>query len=130
MGNRQTRNIKHFSPLKKFFQWFGSLLVRVLSGTKVPDSVSGFRAYSREALLRLNVTSDFSYAVDTLVQAGSKKIKVDYVKITTNKPTRSSRLFKNMWEHMFKTFSILLRVYAMYHPMRLFFTLASIFFII
>jgi len=130
MGNRQTKNIKHFSPLKKFFQWLGSLLVRLLSGTKVPDSVSGFRAYSREALLRLNVTSDFSYAVDTLVQAGSKKIKVSYIPMTTNKPTRPSRLFKNMWEHMFKTLSILLRVYAMYHPMRLFFTFASIFFII
>lgn len=130
MGNRQTKNIKHFSPLKKFFQWLGSLLVRFFSGTSVPDSVSGFRAYSREALLRLNVTSDFSYAVDTLVQAGSKKIKIAYIPITTNKPTRPSRLFKNMWQHMYKTFSILLRVYAMYHPMRMFFSFASIFFIL
>ncbi len=69
MGDRQTKNISHFSPLKKFFQWLGSFLVRLLSGTQVPDSVSGFRAYSREALLQLNVTSEFSYAVDTLVQA-------------------------------------------------------------
>ena len=130
MGNRQTKKIKHFSILKKFFQWLGSLLVRFLSGTKVPDSVSGFRAYSREALLRLNVTSDFSYAVDTLVQAGSKKIKIAYIPMTTNKPTRPSRLFKNMWQHMYKTLSILLRVYAMYHPMRLFFSLGSIFFIL
>jgi hypothetical protein len=129
MGNRQTKNIKHFSPIKKFFQWLGSLMVRTLSGTKVPDSVSWFRAYSREALLRLNVTSDFSYAVDTLVQAGSKKIKVAYIPMTTNKPTRPSRLFKNIWQHMYKTLSILLRVYAMYHPMRLFFSLASLFFI-
>ncbi len=130
MGNRQTKNIKHFSPIKKFFQWLGSLMVRVLSGTKVPDSVSGFRAYSREALLRLNVTSDFSYAVDTLVQAGSKRIKIAYIPMTTNKPTRPSRLFKNIWQHMYKTLSILLRVYAMYHPMRLFFSFASIFFIL
>lgn len=130
MGNRQTKKIKHFSPLKKFFQWLWSLLVRFFSGTKVPDSVSGFRAYSREALLRLNVTSDFSYAVDTLVQAGSKKIKIAYIPMTTNKPTRPSRLFKNMWQHMYKTLSILLRVYAMYHPMRLFFSLGSIFFIL
>jgi len=128
MWNRQTKNIKHFSPLKKFFQWLGSLLVRFFSGTSVPDSVSWFRAYSREALLRLNVTSDFSYAVDTLVQAGSKRIKISYIPMTTNKPTRPSRLFKNMWQHMYKTFSILLRVYAMYNPMRLFFTFASIFF--
>lgn len=130
MWNRQTKKIQHFSPIKKFFQWLGSLLVRILSGTKVPDSVSGFRAYSREALLRLNVTSDFSYAVDTLVQAGSKKIKIDYIPMTTNKPTRPSRLFKNIWQHMCKTLSILLRVYAMYHPMRLFFSFASIFFIL
>lgn len=130
MGNRQTSTIKHFSPLKKFFQWLGSLLVRFFSGTNVPDSVSGFRAYSREALLRLNVTSDFSYAVDTLVQAGSKRIKIAYIPMTTNRPTRPSRLFKNMWQHMYKTFSILLRVYAMYHPMRMFFTFASIFFVL
>jgi hypothetical protein len=120
MGNRQTSKIKHFSLVKKFFQWLGSSLVRFLSGTKVPDSVSGFRAYSRECLLRLNVTSDFSYAVDTLVQAGSKRIKVMYIPMETNRPTRPSRLFKNIWQHMYKTLSILLRVYAMYHPMRLF----------
>lgn len=130
MGDRQTATIKHFSPLKKFFQWLGSLLVRLLSGTAVPDSVSGFRAYSREALLRLNVTSDFSYAVDTLVQAGSKKIKVTHVPITTNKPTRKSRLFSSMWQHMTQTLSILLRVYAMYHPMKLFFSLWGTFFVL
>lgn len=128
MGNRQTNKIKHFSLVKKFFQWLGSLMVRFFSGTSVPDSVSGFRAYSRECLLKLNVTSDFSYAVDTLIQAGSKKISITYIPIETNRPTRPSRLFKNMWQHMCKTFSILLRVYAMYHPMRLFFSLASIFF--
>ncbi len=128
MGNRQTSKIKHFSPIKKFFQWLGSLMVRFFSGTEVPDSVSWFRAYSRECLLQLNVTSDFSYAVDTLIQAGGKKICIAYIPIETNHPTRPSRLFKNMWQHMYKTLSILLRVYAMYHPMRLFFSLASIFF--
>ncbi len=130
MGNRQTSKIKHFSLLKKLFQWLGSMMVRFFSGTQVPDSVSGFRAYSREALLRLNVTSDFSYAVDTLVQAGSKRIKIGSIPMTSNKPTRPARLFKNMWQHMYKTLSILLRVYAMYHPMRLFFSLASIFFVL
>lgn len=128
LGNRQTKKIAHFSPMKKFFQWLGSLLVRFFSGTNVPDSVSWFRAYSREALLKLNVTSDFSYAVDILIQAGSKKIKIDYISMTTNQPTRPSRLFKNIWQHMYKTLSILLRVYAMYHPMRLFFSFASFFF--
>jgi len=130
MGDRQTNNIAHFSPLKKFFQRFGSILVRYFSGTDVPDSVSGFRAYSYESLLRLNITSDFSYAVDTLVQAGSKKMKIEHIKIITNPPTRPSRLFGNMWQHMWNTFSILMRVYAMYHPMRLFFSFAVFFFVI
>ena len=130
MWDRQTKTIEHFSLLKKFFQYFGSALVRYFSGTKVPDSVSGFRAYSRESLLKLNITSSFSYAVDTLVQAGNKSLKIDSVKITTNKPTRPSRLFSNMWQHMAKTFSILFRVYAMYHPMKLFFTFAFPFFLV
>lgn len=129
LWDRQTKNIDHFSFTKKFFQWFGSLVVRFFSGTNVPDSVSWFRAYSKEALFKLNVTSNFSYAVDTLVQAGAKGLKIDYIKITTNKPTRPSRLFKNMWHHITKTSQILLRVYAMYNPLKIFFSLWSIFFI-
>lgn len=126
MWDRQTWGIKHFSILKKFFQWLGSSMVRYLSGTEVPDSVSGFRAYSRWSLYRINVTSDFSYAVDTLVQAGSKKIKIAHIAISTNEPTRESRLFRNIWHHMYETFAILLRVYSMYNPMRVFFVFASI----
>jgi len=105
-------------------------MVRLLSGTTVPDSVSGFRAYSREALLKINVTSDFSYAVDTLIQAGNKKIKIVDINITTNSPTRPSRLFKNMWHHIYKTTQIMLRVYSMYNPLRLFFVLGTPFFIL
>lgn len=130
MWNRQTSKIKHFSPIKKFFQWFWSFMVRFLSGTKVPDSVSWFRAYSRESLLKLNVTSDFSYAVDTLIQAGNKKLKIVDILIETNPPTRPSRLFKNIFDHMNKTAQILLRVYAMYNPLRIFFSLWTIFFVI
>ena len=130
MWNRQTSKIKHFSAIKKFFQWFWSFMVRSLSWTKVPDSVSGFRAYSKESLLRLNVTSDFSYAVDTLVQAGSKKLKIADILMETNAPTRPSRLFKNIFHHMSKTSQILLRVYAMYNPMKMFFRFATIFFIL
>lgn len=130
MWDRQTSKNHHFSLLKKFFQRFGSAMVRFFSGVDVPDSVTGFRAYSRESLLRLNVTSRFSYAVDTIIQAGHKWLKVEHVKIHTNKPTRPSRLFKNMWEHMWKTGTIMLRVYAMYNPMKMFFTLAIPFFIV
>lgn len=130
MWNRQTKKISHFSFLKKFFQWLGSAMVRYLSGTNIPDSVSWFRAYSKEALLKLNVTSDFSYAVDTLIQAGRKRIKIVDVDITTNRPTRPSRLFKNMWHHMYKTTQIMIRVYAMYNPMRIFFALGTPFLVL
>ena len=130
MWNRQTSKIKHFSPIKKFFQWFWSFMVRTLSWTKVPDSVSGFRAYSRESLLKLNVTSDFSYAVDTLIQAWSKNLKIVDILMETNAPTRPSRLFKNIFDHMNKTAQILMRVYAMYNPLRIFFSIWTIFFIL
>jgi len=130
MWNRQTSKISHFSIIKKFFQWLWSFMVRFLSWTNVPDSVSWFRAYSRESLLKLNVTSDFSYAVDTLIQAWNKKLKIADVIITTNKPTRPSRLFKNIFDHMNKTAQILMRVYAMYNPLRIFFSIWTIFFIL
>ncbi len=129
MWDRQTQNIEHFGVVKKFFQKFGSYVVRQLSGTNVSDSVSGFRAYSRDSLLKLNITSSFSYAVDTIIQAWNKGLRVSSVKITTNKPTRDSRLFKNMFHHMYATWQIILRVYSMYNPLKIFSILGSFFFI-
>jgi len=128
--DRETKKIAHFSPIKKFFQWLWSSIVRLASGTDIPDSVSWFRAYSRESLLQLNVTSRFSYAVDTLIQAGKKNIAITHVKISTNPPTRPSRLFKNMFHHMFKTSQIIFRIYTMYNPLKIFSRLAGIFAII
>ena len=121
--DRQTSKIKHFSILKKFLQWLWSALVRFLSGSKVPDSVSWFRAYSRESLLRLNITTRFSYVLDTIIQASKKWLKTDYIKITTNPATRPSRLFKNIFQHIRKSTVDLFRVYAMHNPIRLFFAL-------
>ncbi|MCA9486749.1 glycosyltransferase family 2 protein [Candidatus Woesearchaeota archaeon] len=129
IGDRQTSKISHFSPIKKFFQWLGSSLTRFLSGTRVNDSVSGFRAYSKEAMLQLNVVSTFSYVLDTIVQAGKKGLKVTNITITTNKPTRSSRLFKNIFQHMKKSGSNLVRVFVMYEPFK-FFAYVSGFFIV
>lgn len=125
--DRETKHIQHFSPIKKFFQWLWSSVVRLASGTDIPDSVSWFRAYSAESLLQLNVTSTFSYAVDTLIQAGKKKIPITHVKITTNPPTRPSRLFKNMFHHMFKTSQIIFRIYTMYNPLKIFSRLWALF---
>ena len=119
VGNRQTSQIKYFSPTKKFFQWLGTKLTIILSGEKhVEDAVSGFRAYSRAALLELNVTSSFSYVLDTTIQAADKRIKMISIPITTNAPTRPSRLFKNMWEHIWKSGIGVFRVFAMFNKLK------------
>ncbi len=128
--NRQTAKIKHFSPLKKVLQFIGSSLVRFLSDTKVTDSVSWFRAYSRESLLRLNIVSRFSYVLDTIIQAGKKWFVIVDVVMETNPPTRNSRLFKNIWQHIKKSTADMIRIYAMYEPLKIFLVLASPFFII
>ncbi len=128
VGNRQTDSISHFSVTKKFFQRLGTLLTRLLSGGDlVEDAVSGFRAYSRAALIELNVTSEFSYVLDTTLQASNKKIKTSSVPIVTNAPTRPSRLFSSIWEHMWKSGKQLLRVFAMYRPLRVFISLGIFF---
>ncbi|MDD2870769.1 MAG: glycosyltransferase family 2 protein [Candidatus Gracilibacteria bacterium] len=124
IGNRQTAKIKHFSPLKKLLQFIGSALVRYLSETKVTDSVSGFRAYSRESLLRLNVVSRFSYVLDTIIQAGKKGLVIIDVVMETNPPTRNSRLFKNIWQHIKKSTADMIRIYAMYEPLKIFLVLS------
>lgn len=131
VGNRQTSQIKHFSPLKKFFQWLGTRVTIFLSGERsIEDAVSGFRAYSRAALLELNITSSFSYVLDTTVQTADKRLKMVSIPITTNAPTRPSRLFKNMWEHIFKSGIGIFRVFAQYKPLRIFWGLGGILFLI
>lgn len=122
--NRQTRKVVHFSILKKFFQWLGSTLVRFLSSTKVTDTVSWFRAYSRDSLLKINIVSRFSYVLDTIIQAWKKGITITEIKITTNPPTRKSRLFKNMWEHIKKSSAEMVRIYAMHEPLKIFLVLS------
>ncbi|MFW5771568.1 MAG: glycosyltransferase family 2 protein, partial [Spirochaetota bacterium] len=129
IGDRQTWKVKHFSIFKRFLQWFGSATVRMFTQTDVKDTVSGFRAYSHESLLRLNVTTRFSYVLDTIMQCAKKNLKIESVKITTNEPTRDSRLFKNMFQHIRKSGLNLLKVYVLYHPLPTFLFLAILFFI-
>ncbi|MBN2880930.1 glycosyltransferase family 2 protein [Candidatus Woesearchaeota archaeon] len=128
IGDRQTGRVKHFGIVKKFFQWLGSAAVRNLSGTNVRDTVSGFRAYSKEAMMQLNVVSKFSYCIDTIIQAGKKGLAIKNVLITTNAPTRRSRLFKNMFQHMKKSGANLLRCYVMYEPFKTFLLMSAPFF--
>lgn len=131
IGDRQTKNIEHFSIIKKFFQWLGTKITVLLSGDKnIKDAVSGFRAYNKTAMLEINVTSDFSYVLDTTLQASNKRLKSVTVPIRTNPPVRSSRLFNSIWEHMWKSGIQIIRIYAMYKPLRVFFGLGFLFLVI
>lgn len=125
VADRQTAKIAHFSLSKKMFQWFGSAVVRRLSNTQVPDAVSGFRAYSRSAAMRLNVVTDFSYVIETIIQAQSKRMAIGSIPVETNPPTRPSRLFKGIVSHMRHSASAILRVYTMYNPLIIFFAIGG-----
>jgi glycosyltransferase involved in cell wall biosynthesis len=124
VGNRQVTQIDHFSPLKKGLQRFGSWTVRSLSGTDVPDAPSGFRAYSKEAALRLNVLTRFSYTLETIIQAGKLGLCIVSVPVETNAPQRPSRLQRNMWHFIKAQAGTIMRIYAFYEPLRTFSYLA------
>lgn len=116
IADRQTDTIAHFSPFKKFLQRFGSAVVNIAAGTDLPDAASGFRAYSRESLLRLNTFTRFSYCTESIIQAGNKGLSISSVQIETNPKLRESRLFKSTREHVFKSAVTIVRAYAMYKP--------------
>jgi glycosyltransferase involved in cell wall biosynthesis len=120
VGDRQVETIRHFSPIKIFLQKFGSWVVRQLSGTLVPDATSGFRAYSREAAMQLNVVSDFTYTVETIISAGKKNLAIQHVPVKTNKKLRESRLFPSIQVYIRRTLVTIIKVYSMYRPLKLF----------
>jgi glycosyltransferase involved in cell wall biosynthesis len=124
VGDRQVETIRHFSPIKIFLQKFGSWVVRQLSGTETPDATSGFRAYSRDAALQLNVVSDFTYTVETIISAGKKNLAIAHVPVKTNSKLRESRLFPSIRVYLQRSLVTMLKVYSMYRPLR-FFTLAG-----
>jgi glycosyltransferase involved in cell wall biosynthesis len=126
IADRQTDKIKHFSPAKKFLQRFGTWVLNTAANTQVPDAPSGFRAYSREAAIRLNPITTFSYAMETLIQAGNKQLTIGTIKIKTNAKTRESRLFKSSWEHVIKSGSAITRAFLMYRPYAVFGTLGGL----
>jgi len=130
IADRQTQTIEHFSPLKKLLQRFGSYIVNIAAGTSIPDAPSGFRAYSKEALFRLNIVSRFSYTMETIIQAGNKRLAITSIPVTTNPKLRESRLFNSMWEHIRKSMSAIVRAYIMYKPYAIFGSLAIFFLII
>jgi glycosyltransferase involved in cell wall biosynthesis len=120
VGDRQVQRIEHFSPLKKWLQHIGSSVVRWASETDVPDTVSGFRALSREAALRTFVTTDFSYTVENLIQAGKRRLTITAVPIRTNLTDRPSRLHRGNWNFIKRQAAIIVRTYTTYEPLKVF----------
>lgn len=120
IGERPIDQTEHFSWKKKQFQHLGSWVVRIVSGTDIPDAPSGFRAYSREAALRLNVTNEYTYTLETIIQAGHDKIPMTSVPIRTNGELRPSRLFGNIWKYIKRSASVIVRSYLMYRPLKFF----------
>lgn len=120
IADRQIQQIEHFSNAKKLLQRIGTHVVNTAAGTNLPDAASGFRAYSRESALKLNVVTRFSYAMETIIQAGNKRLAITSVKITVNPKTRESRLFNSSAEHVLKSAIAILRAFIMYKPYALF----------
>jgi glycosyltransferase involved in cell wall biosynthesis len=126
VGRRDFRAIPHFSPFKKALQRVGSFAVRTLSGLKVADATSGFRAYNREAALRLVVLSSFTYTLETLIQAGYKGLTVKQVPVRVNAPARPSRLFRTIPQYLERSLNTITRAYLLFRPLRILGTVGAI----
>jgi glycosyltransferase involved in cell wall biosynthesis len=129
IGDRQTKAIEHFSFQKKILQQVGSWVVRLASDTNVGDTVSGFRALNREAALRTFVTTDFSYTIENLIQAGKRRLSITTIPISV-RPTRPSRLHKGNWHFVKRQAAIIARTYATYEPLKTFSYIAICFFVL
>ena len=127
VGARDIFRIKDFSPMKKLLQRVGSSILRLISSTDVLDAPSGFRAFSKDAALRLNVFDNYTYTMETLVQAGAKGMKVVSVPIRVNPKTRNSRLVKNVFDYILKSTKTTVRMFIVYRPFRFFISLATVF---
>ena len=120
IGDRNIAELQHMSWRKRQLQALGSWVVRQVSGTKVPDTTSGFRAYTREAALRMTIVSEFSYTLESIIQAGKKRMAIAHVPITVNPRTRDSRLFDSIFSYIKKSGATIVRIYAMYEPLKVF----------
>jgi glycosyltransferase involved in cell wall biosynthesis len=125
VGDRRVAELEHFSPLKRLLQRLGSWVVERASGIPIPDATSGFRAYTREAALHLTVLSDYTYTLETLIQAGARRMAVVYVPIRTNPQTRQSRLISSILSFLTIQTITIIRFYIMYRPMRVFTTIGG-----
>jgi len=128
VGDREVRKLQHLSKSRRLLQRLGSAVVRRASGTAIADATSGFRSYNREAALRITIFTDFTYTLETLIQAGRKQIAATSVPVGTNPPARQSRLFSSVWEYVWRSTVSVIRIYAMYKPLRFFGTIGLAFF--
>ena len=130
VGDRQTDTIQHFSPSKKKLQKIGSYIVRKASNTNINDTTSGFRAYSRDAAMKLNVLNNYSYTLETIINAGRQKTIFKNVPIKTNKKLRKSRLFKNNFDYINQSAATIIRSYIQLNSLTIFIAIAFVFFLI
>jgi len=124
VGDRGVNAVAHFSWTKRRLQTFGSWMVSKVAGTRVPDTTSGFRALNREAALRINIVSEFTYTLESIIQAGKKRVAVAHLPIESRE-TRPSRLFGSTWEYVKRSGATILRIWAMYEPLKVFVLLGS-----
>ena len=120
VGTRPIQTIQHFSPLKKFLQNLGSWVVRKVSNTDIQDAPSGFRAFSRDAAMRLNVFNEYTYTLETIIQAGQKNMAITSVPVKVNKDLRPSRLVKSIPSYIKQSIVTIIRIFIIYRPFRFF----------
>ncbi len=130
IGARPINSIKHFSPVKKLLQKLGSFVMKKLSGADISDAPSGFRAFSREAAMKINIFDTYTYTMESIIQAQRKGLSILSVPIRVNGDLRPSRLIKNNFTYIFRSAKTMIRFFIIYHPFRFFISLASIFFIL
>ncbi len=126
IGDRQTQTIEHFSPAKKFLQRFGTWVLNQAASTDVPDATTGFRAWSREAAMQINLISRYTFGMESFIQAGNKRQAIETITIKTNPKLRESRLFKSHWTHARRQALIIIRSFLMYKPGVVFLTLSAV----
>ncbi len=126
VGDRQINTIQHFSAFKKGLQKLGSWIVRWASKTEVPDATSGFRAFSKEAALRLSIYSEYTYTLETIIQAGKKGISITSLPVETNEVLRESRLIHSTFQYVIRSAITIIRIFLMYEALRVFLGLSVI----
>lgn len=127
IGNRDIEHVKQFSFIKKRLQRLGSWVIRQLTGSNIADATTGFRAYNKEAALRLNIISEYTYTLESIIQAEHKNLAIANITIHTNPVNRPSRLFKSIPEYIKRSIVTIIRVYAMFNPFRIFLTISTFF---